>query len=101
MKILHRLERIFRFVGKRMWLTGSFLYYFRMGKENGYPTCCVLHFTLDRVRSKDIWSAVERGSIFDGTPYVYVPCRFHKGRHPNWTPWDGTHGYHRHQMRLF
>lgn len=101
MDLLRKLERLLKFVGKRTWLVGSFLYYFRMGKENGYPTCCVLHFSFDRVRDKDILSAVERGGIFDGTPYVYVPCWYHKGRHSHWTPWTGAFTYHPEQLRLF
>lgn len=98
---LERVENIFGRTGKRLIRVARFLWYVRMGRENGYPICCVLHFALDRVQDKQILSAVERGGIFDGTPYVYVPCRFHKGRHPYWTPWDGQGGYGKNQLKLF
>lgn len=96
-KLLLALEFLFRHAGRSLYRIARFLYYFRVGKENKYPTCCVLHFALDGVFTNR-YPAVRRGSIFDGTPYVYVPCGYHKGRHPEWAPWQDEP---RRQINLF
>lgn len=63
----------------------AFLYEFRRGRENGYPLCCIVHFSLDMIRGKR-GMAIRRGVVYRGTPKVYVPCHFHKGNHPHWEP---------------
>lgn len=74
----------------------SFLYYLRTGKEFNYPTCCVLHFAWDAARKKP--PALRRGSVRISATMEYVPCAFHKGRHPKWKPFRrGTS----HQPTLF
>jgi hypothetical protein len=98
---VERTELIFARIGKWAYKIARFLWHFRTGKENGYPTCCVIHFSWDMIQEPKRYPAVERGSIFDNTPQVYVPCGFHKGRHPEWAPWDGVGGKHKNQLRLF
>lgn len=99
LKLLYRLERLLVHVGKASRRLYVFVRYFRLGKENGYPTCCVLHFALDGGRGKEN-SAIRRGSVFPqgNENHHYVPCAYHKVVHPDWAPWEG---YSRRQLQLF
>ena len=65
------------------------IFHIRRGKENKYPRCCVLHFVLDNAWHSS--SCAMRRGIINRTIVeedVYVPCLFHKKRHPLWEPWD-------------
>lgn len=99
MKVMYRLERIFYRCSKMLFYPYSFLWYFRMGKKNRYPTCCIVHFAWDGARQKR-GMAVRRGIIFVSEKSSYVPCWFHKGRHPEWAPYE-RFPKPRNQLKLF
>jgi hypothetical protein len=109
----HKLEKLCAHTGRTLLRVARFSYYVRHGVAHRYPLCCILHFAWDASNPKLLrrehrlthGPAVKRGSIFAGmrtdgrTPKRYVPCKFHMGRHPNWTPWQ--RGQRRHQLQLF
>ena len=87
LKILYRIEHRIGRIGNRIIYAAQFFRYLRLGIENGYPKCCVLDFAVGGWQGKHDM-AMRRGSIFDGTDEVYIPCRFHVGRHKAWRAWN-------------
>lgn len=59
------------------------------GRRHGYPLCCVLHFVAAAPFGV-LGQAVRRGGCRevrpDGSLKTWVPCHYHKGRHPAWRP---------------
>lgn len=98
MKLLHILEAINKHISKSTFRVYVFLRQVRIGKENGYPTCCVIHFAWDIIHKRP--PGTLRGGIHKpGAEMVYVPCIFHKWlKHPDWSPYFEEH---RTQLKLF
>lgn len=111
MTVLEKLEKVCARIGRKFLRIASFSYYLRTGLGYEYPICCTLQFAWDvsdlRHQKRSFRNAngpaIKRGSILagvreNGEKKLYVPCSFHKGRHPGWEPY---HKGSRYQLRLF
>jgi len=85
LKFLHILELVI-FIPSRIVLgVALFLRSLRFGIYYGYPLCCNLNFSLGYAFGP-IKHGLRRGGVHITEEKVYVPCRYHKGKHPCWVP---------------
>lgn len=72
------------FIAKTLWRMEYFLRDLRRGLLYRYPPCCTLQFALGtalRVQHQ----ALRRGCVVTDDN-KWVPCIYHKKRHPQWEP---------------
>jgi len=85
LKTLYVLEKLFYWPARTVMSVSIFLYYLRVGIIYGYPLCCVLHFSFEGAIGGNK-QAIRRGIVDLAEDKGYVPCFYHKGRHPKWEP---------------
>lgn len=100
MKQLKLIEYTFGYTGKYCTKVARFLHTVQVGLEEGYPICCVAHFSFDYANDYKVAPALSRGSIRRSPDSTYVPCIFHKRRHPLWEPYE-KYGRKYGQLKLF
>jgi len=85
-KYLYLLEKVFFWPSRIVMGVAIFLRHLRLGLHYGYPLCCILQFSISRALGIHKLQGLRRGGVRLGPTKVYVPCSYHKGRHPNWRP---------------
>lgn len=84
LKLLWALENFFFWPARIVMGVAIFLKDLRWGIYYGYPMCCVLQFCFQRATGIRPKQGLDRGGVRIAEGRVYVPCSYHKERHPNW-----------------
>lgn len=89
LRLLWLLEKLFYWPARPVMGVSIFLKDLRWGIYYGYPLCCTAQFAFGAaIGSGKLKMGLRGGGVHITATKVYVPCIFHRGRHPQWLPYS-------------